>query len=113
MLLAPFLKRWNFVRMPEQISGGHKYLPPRQDANAPGGQGHVVIKVQFAASMASAADAAQNDAAAMALSGLTWMTLCSNPLPRFVHPCHGCLDVLCAYWHRRAGTLWPKRRLQA
>jgi hypothetical protein len=37
MLSAPFLKRWSYVRVLEQISGGHKYLPPRQDANAPGG----------------------------------------------------------------------------
>ena len=37
MLLAPYLKRWSYVRKAEQISGGHKYLPPRQDVNAPGG----------------------------------------------------------------------------
>ena len=35
MLLAPFLKKWNYTRTLEQISGGHKYLPPRQDVNAP------------------------------------------------------------------------------
>ncbi|KAL4448647.1 hypothetical protein ABPG75_005866 [Micractinium tetrahymenae] len=35
MLAAPFLKRWSYARIAEQISGGHKYLPPRQDANAP------------------------------------------------------------------------------
>lgn len=37
MLAAPFLRRWSYVRVAEQISGGHKYLPPRQDVNAPGG----------------------------------------------------------------------------
>lgn len=36
LLAAPFLKRWNYARHAEQISGGHKYLPPRQDVNAPG-----------------------------------------------------------------------------
>lgn len=36
LLLAPFLKRWNYARHAEQITGGHKYLPPRQDVNAPG-----------------------------------------------------------------------------
>lgn len=30
MLLAPFLRRWTYARSPEHISGGHKYLPPRQ-----------------------------------------------------------------------------------
>lgn len=35
MLLVPFLKQWTFTRTPEQISGGNKYLPPRQDVNAP------------------------------------------------------------------------------
>ena len=35
MLLAPFLKKWSYTRALEQISGGHKYLPPRQDVNAP------------------------------------------------------------------------------
>lgn len=35
MLVAPFLRRWNYSRVLEQISGGHKYLPPRQDVNAP------------------------------------------------------------------------------
>lgn len=35
LLAAPFLKRWNYARHAEQISGGHKYLPPRQDVNAP------------------------------------------------------------------------------
>ncbi|KAI3426106.1 hypothetical protein D9Q98_008485 [Chlorella vulgaris] len=35
MLAAPFLRRWSYVRVAEQISGGHKYLPPRQDVNAP------------------------------------------------------------------------------
>jgi hypothetical protein len=35
MLLAPFLRRWTYSRMVEHISGGHKYLPPRQDVNAP------------------------------------------------------------------------------
>ncbi|GAB4817101.1 hypothetical protein N2152v2_004147 [Parachlorella kessleri] len=35
MLLAPFLKKWHYTRTLEQISGGHKYLPPRQDVNAP------------------------------------------------------------------------------
>ncbi|KAL6776845.1 HRF1 [Auxenochlorella protothecoides x Auxenochlorella symbiontica] len=35
MLLAPFLRRWTYARSPEHISGGHKYLPPRQDVNAP------------------------------------------------------------------------------
>lgn len=35
MLAAPFLKRWNYARIAEQITGGHKYLPPRQDINAP------------------------------------------------------------------------------
>lgn len=35
MLAAPFLKRWSYSRIAEQITGGHKYLPPRQDANAP------------------------------------------------------------------------------
>jgi protein transport protein YIF1 len=35
MLLAPFLRRWTYARTPEHISGGHKYLPPRHDANAP------------------------------------------------------------------------------
>lgn len=35
MLLAPFLRRWNYTRTAEQIAGGHKYLPPRQDVNAP------------------------------------------------------------------------------
>jgi hypothetical protein len=33
--MCPFLKKWNYVRVPEQLSGGHKYLPPRQDVNAP------------------------------------------------------------------------------
>ena len=37
MLSAPFLRRWSYTRAPEQISGGHRYLPPRQDINAPGG----------------------------------------------------------------------------
>lgn len=36
LLVAPFLKRWNYARHAEQITGGHKYLPPRQDVNAPG-----------------------------------------------------------------------------
>ncbi|KAK9829499.1 hypothetical protein WJX72_006228 [[Myrmecia] bisecta] len=35
MLLAPYLKQWNYTRVAEQIAGGHKYLPPRQDVNAP------------------------------------------------------------------------------
>lgn len=35
MLFAPFLKNWTFVRSPEHIAGGHRYLPPRQDINAP------------------------------------------------------------------------------
>lgn len=35
MLVAPFLRRWTYSRVLEQISGGHKYLPPRQDVNAP------------------------------------------------------------------------------
>ncbi|KAK9814872.1 hypothetical protein WJX73_000954 [Symbiochloris irregularis] len=35
MLLAPFLRQWNYTRVAEQIAGGHKYLPPRQDVNAP------------------------------------------------------------------------------
>ena len=36
MLVFPFLKRWNYnSRRTEQLSGGHKYLPPRQDENAP------------------------------------------------------------------------------
>ncbi|KAK9840959.1 hypothetical protein WJX81_002630 [Elliptochloris bilobata] len=35
MLLAPFLRRWSYTRNHEQIAGGHKYLPPRQDVNAP------------------------------------------------------------------------------
>lgn len=35
MLLAPFLKRWTYTRIPEQISGGHRYLPPCQDTAAP------------------------------------------------------------------------------
>lgn len=35
MLVAPFLRRWTYTRVLEQIAGGHKYLPPRQDVNAP------------------------------------------------------------------------------
>lgn len=35
MLLAPFLRKWTYTRSLEQISGGHKFLPPRQDVNAP------------------------------------------------------------------------------
>ncbi|KAH7624272.1 putative Protein YIF1B [Nannochloris sp. 'desiccata'] len=35
LLVFPFLKKYNYVRVPEQLSGGHKYLPPRQDVNAP------------------------------------------------------------------------------
>jgi len=35
MLLAPFLKRWQYTRSPEHLSGGHKYLPPRLDTAAP------------------------------------------------------------------------------
>lgn len=36
LLFFPFLKRWNYTRTEEQMSGGlHKYLPPRQDVNAP------------------------------------------------------------------------------
>lgn len=35
MLMAPFLRTWTFVRAPEHIAGGHRYLPPRQDINAP------------------------------------------------------------------------------
>lgn len=35
MLLAPYLRRWNYTRVLEQITGGHKYLPPRQDVSAP------------------------------------------------------------------------------
>ncbi|KAK9840708.1 hypothetical protein WJX84_009926 [Apatococcus fuscideae] len=35
MLMAPFLRRFDYNRKPEQISGGHKYMPPRQDVNAP------------------------------------------------------------------------------
>ncbi|PSC67531.1 transport yif1 [Micractinium conductrix] len=35
MLAAPYLKRWSYARSAEQITGGHKYKPPRQDINAP------------------------------------------------------------------------------
>eukprot|EP00884_Botryococcus_braunii_P016940 jgi/Botrbrau1/392/Bobra.110_2s0047.1 len=35
MIVAPFLKRWSWTRSLEQIAGGHKYMPPRQDVNAP------------------------------------------------------------------------------
>ena len=35
LLMLPFLKKFNYTRAAEQLSGGHKYLPPRQDVNAP------------------------------------------------------------------------------
>ena len=35
MLLFPFIGRSNFSRVAEQLTGGHKYLPPKQDVNAP------------------------------------------------------------------------------
>eukprot|EP01023_Acetabularia_acetabulum_P035606 TRINITY_DN3360_c0_g1_i15.p2 TRINITY_DN3360_c0_g1~~TRINITY_DN3360_c0_g1_i15.p2 ORF type:complete len:244 (-),score=36.06 TRINITY_DN3360_c0_g1_i15:985-1716(-) len=35
MLLTPYLPKWTYVRLPEQISGGNKYRPPRADDNAP------------------------------------------------------------------------------
>ena len=46
LLAAPFLKRWNYARHAEQISGGHKYLPPRQDVNAPGEEGGCYLELQ-------------------------------------------------------------------
>lgn len=30
MLLAPYLRRWTYTRLHEQIAGGQKYRPPRQ-----------------------------------------------------------------------------------
>ncbi|GMH43069.1 hypothetical protein BSKO_10991 [Bryopsis sp. KO-2023] len=35
MVLAPYLGRWNYSRVPEQIPGGPKYRPPRADVNCP------------------------------------------------------------------------------
>jgi len=35
MLLAPFLGRWTYTRVHEQIAGGQKYRPPAADVNAP------------------------------------------------------------------------------
>ncbi|KAI8463259.1 MAG: YIF1-domain-containing protein [Monoraphidium minutum] len=35
MLLAPFLGRWTYTRVLEQIAGGQKYRPPSADVNAP------------------------------------------------------------------------------
>eukprot|EP00891_Asterochloris_glomerata_P003014 jgi/Astpho2/3014/e_gw1.00051.94.1_t len=35
VLMTPWLKRWSYARQREQIAGGHPFLPPRQDANAP------------------------------------------------------------------------------
>eukprot|EP01025_Chloroclados_australasicus_P015071 TRINITY_DN1715_c1_g1_i2.p2 TRINITY_DN1715_c1_g1~~TRINITY_DN1715_c1_g1_i2.p2 ORF type:complete len:318 (+),score=41.03 TRINITY_DN1715_c1_g1_i2:222-1175(+) len=35
ILMTPFLRRWTYVRAPEQIQGGNKYRPPRADDNAP------------------------------------------------------------------------------
>lgn len=35
VLILPFLQKWSFARQTEQLSGGNKYLPPRQDVNAP------------------------------------------------------------------------------
>jgi hypothetical protein len=35
MLAAPFLRGHTYARVPEQLSGGHRYVPPAADANAP------------------------------------------------------------------------------
>eukprot|EP01026_Neomeris_dumetosa_P041842 TRINITY_DN3473_c0_g1_i1.p3 TRINITY_DN3473_c0_g1~~TRINITY_DN3473_c0_g1_i1.p3 ORF type:complete len:367 (+),score=29.56 TRINITY_DN3473_c0_g1_i1:167-1102(+) len=35
MLMTPFLRKWTYIRAPEQIQGGNKYRPPRADDNAP------------------------------------------------------------------------------
>eukprot|EP00775_Hariotina_reticulata_P005880 gene5880-6121_t len=35
MLLAPFLGKWTYARMHEQIAGGQRYRPPSVDVNAP------------------------------------------------------------------------------
>lgn len=35
MLVAPFLKRWTYTRLPEQMQGGPAYKPPRVDVNCP------------------------------------------------------------------------------
>ncbi|CAD7705473.1 unnamed protein product [Ostreobium quekettii] len=35
MLAAPYLRRWSYSRLPEQIAGGPKYRPPRADVNCP------------------------------------------------------------------------------
>uniref|UniRef100_A0A061SMH0 Integral membrane hrf1 family protein n=1 Tax=Tetraselmis sp. GSL018 TaxID=582737 RepID=A0A061SMH0_9CHLO len=35
LLLTPYLKRWDYARHPEQVTGGQKYLAPRHDVNAP------------------------------------------------------------------------------
>jgi len=35
MLVAPFLTKWTYTRLHEQIAGGQKYRPPSVDVNAP------------------------------------------------------------------------------
>eukprot|EP00879_Flechtneria_rotunda_P033187 GHRR01036732.1.p1 GENE.GHRR01036732.1~~GHRR01036732.1.p1 ORF type:complete len:249 (+),score=56.41 GHRR01036732.1:283-1029(+) len=35
MLLTPFLGKWTYTRMHEQIAGGQRYRPPSVDVNAP------------------------------------------------------------------------------
>ncbi|KAG2493523.1 hypothetical protein HYH03_008337 [Edaphochlamys debaryana] len=35
MLVAPYLKRWTYTRMPEQMQGGPAFKPPRVDTNSP------------------------------------------------------------------------------
>eukprot|EP00889_Picochlorum_renovo_P006573 jgi/Picre1/33603/NNA_001083.t1 len=35
MLLLPFLRKWTYSRIPDQLSGQHKYQPAKQDTNAP------------------------------------------------------------------------------
>jgi len=35
ILLAPYLRKWDFSRLPEQIPGGPKFRAPRADVNCP------------------------------------------------------------------------------
>lgn len=35
ILLFPYVRKWSFAREPDQLSGTNRYLPPRQDVNAP------------------------------------------------------------------------------
>ena len=78
MLLAPFLRRWSYARAPEQLSGGYKYLPPRQDVNAPGartGRGGVGGGVGWGVRCVTPAAWQAGDGCAARAAGLVWYVL--------------------------------------